>query len=80
MTNIYTGVPSKNALELACFEDALLNRGSTSVQMNLLTMNKDRQMTRVQFHKIALNDVSLKCHVENDGINCTPFKINNQYI
>ena len=62
------------------YERALLNDYVHRVEMNSLQSNKEREMVRLKFRKIGLTDVSLKNHVANDRITCTPFKRNDKYI
>ena len=80
LKNSYKGVPARSKLELEAFENALLRRETSKVRMDSLTMDRDRRMTRIQFEKVALSDVSMKLYVHEDHITCSPFKLNNEYI
>ena len=62
------------------YERALLDNYVHRVEMNSLQSNKEREMVRLKFQKIGLTDVSLKYHVADDRITCTPFKRDNKYI
>ena len=64
----------KASISLDEFADCIFENKTVKVTMNNLVQNKERKMTRINYDKIGLTDLSLKMYINSDRISCKPFK------
>ena len=65
---------------MAQFKDVLLNDEEHRVTFDQLRLNRDKEMTRSTLNKRGLTDVSLKTHVADDKVTCSPLMKNGCYL
>ena len=73
------GIPTRENIKLQTFKEVLFTNNSHYVNIKSLQL-KNGEMARVSTTKKGLSDIFVKYHVENDGITCTPLKINGKYV